>query len=257
MMVRAQTATILWAARKGTGPGDLPGPPDGDLLDRFLGPDRTAAEEAFQELVGRHGPSVLGVCRHVLGQAEDAEDAFQTTFLILAREAGRIRHRRLLDRWLYQVAYRIAVRSRIDSSRRRQHERQDAKISVVSPDLEHDPAWREQRTVLHKEVSRLPENYRGAIMLCYFEERSNGEAAALLRWPVGTVKGRLARARALLRARLTRRGLAPDRTCPPCHSGLNPINRFRSAGSSTRSRNHDAIDGAPAESLSCPGPSRD
>jgi RNA polymerase sigma factor (sigma-70 family) len=211
MMVRAQTAMILLAARKGTGPGDLPGPPDDDLLDRFLGPDRTAAEEAFQELVGRHGLLVLGVCRQILGQEQDAEDAFQATFLVLARYAGQIRHRRLLDRWLYQVAYRIAVRSRSESARRCRHERQGAEIAAVAPDREHDPAWREQRTVLHEEVSRLPENYRGAIRLCYFEERSHGEAAALLRWPVGTVKARLARARALLRARLTRRGLAPVR----------------------------------------------
>jgi DNA-directed RNA polymerase specialized sigma24 family protein len=84
-------------------------------------------------------------------------------------------------------------------------------MSVGSPDPEHDPAWRELRTVLYEEVNRLPEDFRGAVQLCYFEERSNREAAALLRWPVGTIKTRLARARALLRARLTRRGLALDR----------------------------------------------
>jgi RNA polymerase sigma-70 factor (ECF subfamily) len=142
---------------------------------------------------------------------QDTEDAFQATFLILALKAGRIRRRGSLDRWLYQVAYRIAIRSRTDSARRRQHERQGAEMSVGSPDPDNDPAWRELRTVLHKEVNRLPESFRGAVQLCYFEERSNREAAALLRWPVGTIKTRLARARALLRARLTRRGLALDR----------------------------------------------
>jgi RNA polymerase sigma factor (sigma-70 family) len=211
MMVSAQTEASLSDARKGLGPVDLSGQPDEDLLDLFLGPERTAAEAGFRELVGRHGPLVLGVCRHVLGRVQDAEDAFQATFLVLARKAGRIRHRRLLGRWLYQVAYRIAVRSRTDSARRRRHERQGGERSVVAPDREHDPAWSELRTVLYKEVNRLPEDYRGAVVLCYFEERSNGEAAALLRWPVGTVKARLARARVLLRARLTRRGLALDR----------------------------------------------
>jgi RNA polymerase sigma factor (sigma-70 family) len=204
MMVNAQTETVA-------GPGELPGWPDEDLLDQFLGPDRTAAEDAFQELVRRHGPLVLGVCRHVLGQVQDAEDAFQATFLILARKAARIRHRRLLNQWLYQVAYRIAARTQADSSRRRTHERRSAAMSIVSPGPEHGLARSESRTVLHEEVNRLPENYRGAVVLCYFEERTNSEAAALLRWPVGKVKARLARARALLRARLTRRGLALDR----------------------------------------------
>jgi RNA polymerase sigma factor (sigma-70 family) len=207
-MTCTQTEMTLSASRKDTGPRDLQGLPDEDLLDRFLGPDEAAAEEAFRVLERRHGPLVLGVCRQILGRIHDAEDAFQATFLMLARKAGGIRHRWLLDRWLYLVAYRIAVHSRADSARRRRLERHGAELSVASPDPERDPAWSELRAVLHGEVNRLPENYRGPVVLCYFEGRSNGEAAALLRWPEGRVKTRLARARALLRARLTRRGLA-------------------------------------------------
>jgi RNA polymerase sigma factor (sigma-70 family) len=210
-MTRTQTETTLEAVRKDAGSCDLQGLPDEELLDRFLGPDKASAEDAFRELVRRHGPLVLGVCRQILGRMDDAEDAFQATFLTLARKAGGIRHRGLLECWLYLVACRIAVHSRTASARRRMHERHGAELSVVSPDPEHDPAWSELRSVLHGEVNRLPESYRTPVVLCYFEGRTNGEAAALLRWPEGTLKTRLARARALLRARLTRLGLALDR----------------------------------------------
>jgi RNA polymerase sigma factor (sigma-70 family) len=179
---------------------------DEQLLDFFLSRAVGDAEAAFQVLVSRHGPMVLGVCRHVLNQQQDAEDAFQATFLVLARKAGSIRDRRVLGRWLYEVAYRIAVRARVNAQRRRSHERQGAEMSATVPEV--DAAWSELRPVLHEEISRLPEKYRTPVILCYLEGKTNEEVAHQLRWPVGTVKGRLARARDLLRSRLTRRGLA-------------------------------------------------
>jgi RNA polymerase sigma factor (sigma-70 family) len=192
--------------------GDPQAAPDEQLLDRVLTLGESEAEEAFQALVRRHGPMVLGVCRHILGQVHDAEDAFQATFLVLARKAGTIRDRRVLGCWLYEVAYRIAVRAKTHAVRRRSRERQGAEVAAVAPagdqDLAQDLAWAELRPVLHEEVNRLPEKYRSAVVLCYLEGRTNEEAAALLRWPVGTVKGRLSRARELLRSRLARRGLA-------------------------------------------------
>ena len=181
---------------------------DESHLARFLNGDEADSEEAFRELVRQHGPMVLGVCRHVLDQHSDAEDAFQATFLVLARNAGSIRDRRVLGRWLYEVAYRIAIRSRTRSAQRRSREKEGARMSAQVDRHEQDPAWNELRPVLHEEVNRLPEKYRTAVVLCYLEGRTNEEAASMLGWPVGTVKGRLSRARDLLRSRLTRRGLA-------------------------------------------------
>jgi RNA polymerase sigma factor (sigma-70 family) len=179
---------------------------DEQLLSRFLNRDNKAAEAAFRAIVARHGPMVLGVCRHILSQHQDAEDAFQATFLVLARKAGSIRDRRVLARWLYEVAYRIAMRAKTNGVRRRAHERQGGEMAATVPIDNH--GWSEIRPVLHDEVNRLPEKYRVPVILCYLEGKTNEEAAQLLQWPVGTVKGRLSRARDLLRSRLTRRGLA-------------------------------------------------
>ncbi len=181
---------------------------DEDLLDRFLGSghDVAAAEGAFRMIVTRHGPMVLGVCRHVLNQQQDAEDAFQATFLVLARKAVSIRDRRVLARWLYEVSYRIALRARSERVRRRGHERQGGEMAATICS-EHSGSH-ELRPILHDEVSRLPEKYRLPVILCYLEGKTNEEVARILDWPVGTVKGRLSRARDLLRSRLTRRGLA-------------------------------------------------
>jgi RNA polymerase sigma factor (sigma-70 family) len=149
---------------------------------------------------------VLGVCRHILNQLQDAEDAFQATFLVLARKAGSIRDRRVLARWLYEVAYRIAMRARTNGVRRRTHERQGGEMAATVTNDNH--GWVELRPVLHEEVNRLPEKYRLPVILCYLEGKTNEEVAEQLKWPVGTVKGRLSRAREVLRSRLTRRGLA-------------------------------------------------
>jgi RNA polymerase sigma factor (sigma-70 family) len=181
-------------------------PDDKELLDRFLGLDEGASEQAFQAMVARHGPMVLGVCRQTLGRIHDAEDAFQAIFLVLARRAGSIRNRKALGAWLHEVAYRTAVRARSRAAQRRRREMEVANMSTGADTPEW--AWGDLGPVLHEEIHRLPETYRSAVVLCYLEGRTNEEAAALLRWPVGTVKGRLSRARDLLRGRLSRRGLA-------------------------------------------------
>jgi RNA polymerase sigma factor (sigma-70 family) len=179
---------------------------DEGLLDRFLGQDDATAEAAFRAIVVRHGPMVLGVCRHVLNQLQDAEDAFQATFLVLARKGGSIRDRRVLARWLHEVACRIAMRSRTVGVRRRLHERQGGEMAATV--TSENSGWSELKPIIHEEVNHLPEKYRLPVILSYLEGKTNEEVARLLDWPVGTVKGRLSRARDLLRSRLTRRGLA-------------------------------------------------
>jgi RNA polymerase sigma factor (sigma-70 family) len=153
---------------------------------------------------------VLGICRHVLNQHQDAEDAFQATFLVLARKGGSIRNRRVLAGWLHEVAHRIAIKARASAVRRRTLERQGMAMSPAAIEMNNQDqavAWNELRPVLHAEVERLPERYRIPVILSYLEGKTNEEVAALLQWPVGTVKGRLSRARDLLRSRLMRRGL--------------------------------------------------
>jgi RNA polymerase sigma factor (sigma-70 family) len=184
---------------------------DEDLLEQFLNAEDSRSQEAFRSLVERHGPMVLGICRHVLGQHHDAEDAFQATFLVLARKGGSIRNRRVLAGWLHEVAHRIAVKARGSAIRRRTIERQGMAMAppAIEPNNQDEAAaWNELRPVLHAEVERLPERYRIPVILSYLEGKTNEEVAALLQWPVGTVKGRLSRARDLLRSRLTRRGMA-------------------------------------------------
>ena len=183
---------------------------DENLLEQFLNGDDLDSQKAFGALVERHGPMVLGICRHVLNQHQDAEDAFQATFLVLAQKAATIRNRRVLAGWLHEVAHRIAVKARTSVVRRRTLERQGVAMSPPVVELNYQDqtaAWNELRPVLHAEVERLPERYRIPVILSYLEGKTNEEVAALLRWPVGTVKGRLSRARDLLRSRLVRRGL--------------------------------------------------
>jgi RNA polymerase sigma factor (sigma-70 family) len=180
------------------------------LIELFLGADEATAEDAFRELMFRHGPMVLAVCRQALNGSHDAEDAFQATFLTLARKAATIRDRRYLAGWLCEVAHRISVRSRGAGARRRAREaRVLAMADAVRPsDQETNVSREEIRPLIQEEVGRLPEKYRTPVVLSYFEGKSNEEVADLLKWPVGTVKGRLSRAREMLRSRLKRRGLA-------------------------------------------------
>jgi RNA polymerase sigma factor (sigma-70 family) len=175
---------------------------DGELLEGFT---VRKEEEAFAELVRRHGPLVLGVCRKLLRHEQDAEDAFQATFLVLARKASCIYSPAVLPSWLYGVATRIAARMRAAGARRRAREVPlvDAATSGPQP----GPAAEDVAPVLHEEIGRLPEKYRVPLVLCYLEGKTNEQAARLLACPPGTVFSRLARARERLRDRLRRRGV--------------------------------------------------
>ena len=190
--------------------GSAVGLTDGELLERVAQRRDEWAEAAFEVLLARHGAMVLTVCRQVLGDAHAAEDTFQATFLVLVRRAGslRVREPGTVGPWLYGVAYRIALKARREDARRRARERRAAVPAVGNTSAAI--AQGEVHALLHEEVNRLPAKYRAPVVLCYLEGRTHDEAAAALQWPVGTVRGRLARARDLLRARLTRRGLAPD-----------------------------------------------
>jgi RNA polymerase sigma factor (sigma-70 family) len=182
---------------------------DEQLIEQFLTGANEEVGDAFEALVKRHGPMVLGVCRQILRHQQDAEDAFQATFLALARKAGTIHNRKLVGCWLYEVTCRIAIRARAQTARRRLQLRT---WEVEAPDAgpERDVARDELRPVLYDEVNRLPQKYAVPLLLCYLEGETNEEVARLLQWPVGTVKGRLLRARGLLRKRLSLRGLARD-----------------------------------------------
>ncbi len=150
---------------------------------------------------------VLGVCRAVLGDRHDAEDACQATFLVLARRAGLIRRRDSVASWLYGVARRVALRARRQAARRRELERRRLERVGVAEPVSQPPAepWPE----LYEELDRLPEPFRAAVVLCDLEGHSYEQAAGILHCPVGTVQSRLARGRERLRRRLERRGLSP------------------------------------------------
>ena len=181
------------------GLGDVAAWTDGQLLDRFA---TRGDEAAFEALVGRHGPMVLGVCRAILGDPHEAQDAYQATFLVLVRQARSIRRPDAVAPWLHGVARRVAMHARRSSARRRFVEgRAPSRPEALDP----EPGWSD----LHEEIDRLPEKYRAPIVLCGLQGRTHDEAAAQLGWPEGTVKVRLMRARARLRDRLVRLGLAP------------------------------------------------
>jgi RNA polymerase sigma factor (sigma-70 family) len=179
---------------------------DAALLERFV---RGGDEAAFELLVWRHGPMVLGACRRVLRHEQDAEDAFQATFLVLARKAAEAGRRGSLGGWLYTVAYRVALRARQRQAAR--GKREGPLVGEAPPDGAAGPAEevarREVGPLLDAEVARLPEKYRAAFVLCYLEGKTNEEAAALLGCPKGTILSRLARARDRLRSRLAARDL--------------------------------------------------
>jgi RNA polymerase sigma factor (sigma-70 family) len=162
--------------------------------------------EAFAGIVRRHGNMVLGVCRRLLQQEQDAEDAFQATFLVLMHKARSLTSPSLLANWLYGVAYRTALKARLAAARRHQREKPIVTEPAVEPASE--AAWADLRPILDDELHRLPQKYRAAVVLCYLEGQTTQEAAATLRCPKGTILSRLARARERLRRRLTRRGLA-------------------------------------------------
>ena len=174
---------------------------DRDLLARF---ERERDHTAFRELVTRHGPLVLSVCRRVTGQREDAEDAFQAVFLILARKASSIRNAAVLGSWLHGVALRVAKTAQRAAKRRRARE---AAVSIMREQAVpvNDPVF-EIGPILDEELAALPSRYRDAIVLCDVRGASREEAALALAIPEGTLSSRLAMGRKKLAARLTRRG---------------------------------------------------
>jgi RNA polymerase sigma factor (sigma-70 family) len=177
---------------------------DAALLDRFIA---ERDQRAFTALVERHGAMVLRVCRWVLGNADDAEDAFQGTFLVLARKAAAVRPREALAAWLHGVARRVALETR--AARTRYHE--TGPLREAPADGRADPlaelSARELLTIIDEEIQRLPEQYRLPLIMCCLGGRSLEEAARQLGWTSGSVKGRLERGRARLHDRLVRRGL--------------------------------------------------
>jgi RNA polymerase sigma factor (sigma-70 family) len=178
-------------------------PTDGELLARFAGGGDRAA---FAEIVRRHGPLVLGVCRRVLGHRPDADDAFQATFLILARKAERIDRPERLGNWLYGVATRVAFKARSTAARWRARESR-VEPMAPAPDPLLGLAMRELQLALDEELNRLPERHRVPLVLCYLEGKTHEEAADELGCPTGSMSWRLGRAREALRRRLVRRGL--------------------------------------------------
>jgi RNA polymerase sigma factor (sigma-70 family) len=177
--------------------------PDRTLLDSFA---TQRDERAFATLVERHGSLVWGVCKRILAHEQDAEDAFQATFLVLARKAGSVSWRDDVGNWLYAVAIRVARKARVQSVRQRELEL--AAGAEGRTEEMHDPARTELSELIDEEVSRLPEKYRRPIVLCCFQGKTYVEAARLLGWPEGTASARLSRARDMLRRRLLQRGLA-------------------------------------------------
>ena len=188
--------------------GTAAGLSDRQLLERFAACRDATAESAFEILVLRHGPMVFRVCRNVLRDPNDVQDAFQATFLVLVRRRGAVRHLESLGGWLYGVANRVAAQARVEAARRRTIEGLAA-LRVVEAFETSDPQSDEFGPIIQEEVRRLPEKYREAVVLCYWEGLTHEQAAAQLGIPLGTVRSRLGRARELLHRRLTRRGLAP------------------------------------------------
>ncbi len=190
--------------------GTAGGLTDGQLIERFVERRGEDAESAFAALVDRHGAMVLRVCRQVLRSEEDAEDAAQAAFLVLARRAGSISRRESVGCWLHGVALRVAAKARAAASRRRAHELRGGEMRtsghVVDADLgavENQEDW----VRVHNELGALPRSFREPLILCYLDGLTQEQAAAQLRCPLGTIQSRLARGRAKLKARLEKRGV--------------------------------------------------
>jgi RNA polymerase sigma factor (sigma-70 family) len=198
--VLGRVCTLLAAQQAG-------GVPDCALLGAFV---EQRDEGAFAALVHRHGAMVFNVCRRALRDLNDAEDAFQATFLVLARKAGSVRRREALAGWLHAVASRVARKLQADRCRRER--RTEPLVEVPAPDA-GDVSWREVWSVLDEELARLPDAYRAPLVLCYLEGKTQDEAARELGWTTGALRGRLERGRQRLRGRLVRRGLGLSALC--------------------------------------------
>jgi RNA polymerase sigma factor (sigma-70 family) len=201
-MPQTRSHAVLRYIRRLAGSSDSGDPTDGQLIARFC---KNRDETAFAAIVDRHGPMVLNVCRRMLSDANEVDDAFQAVFLVLVRKARSIGKPSLLGNWLYGVACRTTANARRQAARRQSR----TKEIVDMPATEPTPAegWQELRPLLDEELARLPEKYRAPLVLCYLQGKTYTEAARILGWADGTVSGRLARGRTLLRARLVKRGL--------------------------------------------------
>jgi RNA polymerase sigma factor (sigma-70 family) len=182
---------------------------DGQLLERFSTGRAETAELAFAALLERHAVMVERVCRALLTDPDDTQDAFQATFVILVKKARTLWVRDSLGPWLYQVAFRTASCARLAACRRRKHERRKAELAATE-ERHEDQTSSERERVLHEEIDRLPERYRIPIVLCDLQGHTCEEAARRMGCPVGTVKSWRSRGRERLRGRLTRLGLAPS-----------------------------------------------
>jgi RNA polymerase sigma factor (sigma-70 family) len=206
-MAISPMSEILQHLHRAVLPPDGAGRTDGELLEDFI---RARDGAAFAALVRRHAPMVWGVCRRLLACPQDAEDAFQATFLVLVRKAASVMPREMVANWLYGVAHQTARNARASAARRGRRERQVAHMpEAAAPEQD---LWRDLQAVLDQELSRLPDKYRAAIVLCDLEGKTRREAALQLRVPEGTLSAQLTRGRAMLARRLARHGLAVSGT---------------------------------------------
>src|SRR6266849_5911851 len=201
-MAAAQMDTVIRHLRRAVLRQGEAGRTDGQLLASFI---EQKDEAAFEALVHRHSPMVFGVCRRVVGNHHDAEDAFQATFLVLARKASSVRPRERVANWLYGVALRTAMKAKAMTAKRRGREKQVTEMPE-SESVQQDQ-WSDLQPLIDQELNGLPENYRLPILLCDLEGKSIKEATQQLGWPQGTLAGRLARGRKMLAKRLANRGV--------------------------------------------------
>jgi len=217
-MARLKSASLVRDLGALFGTGTLAGLGDGQLLERFIA---RRDEVAFEELMARHGPVVLGICRRWLDNPRDIEDAYQATFLILVRKAASLRDRNALSSWLYGVALRVARRARANAERRRVRERPISAEPAGRGRSPQECTGDEVLAIVDEELRRLPEKQQVAVILCLLEGYTHEAAASELGWPLGTVKSRIAAARQTLTRRLTRRGLAPSGVAAILRPGLS------------------------------------
>jgi RNA polymerase sigma factor (sigma-70 family) len=201
-MVGGQQNPVIRYLRRLAGAPPGGDPSEEELLRRFA---LEHDEAAFTTIVEKHGPMVFGVCRRVLRNRQDAEDAFQATFLVVARKAGSLARPGLLAAWLYGVAYRTALRARATAVQRQLHEKQIMAIQAAKSI--QASGTEDLQEMVDEEVKRLPVKYRSPIILCYMCGKTNEEAARELGCASGTIFSRLSRAREMLRSRLTRKGI--------------------------------------------------
>jgi RNA polymerase sigma factor (sigma-70 family) len=202
MMATSRLNPIIQRLRRAALAQDRAELTDGQLLEAFIA---RQDDETFDALLHRHGTMVMGVCFRVLCNHHDSEDAFQATFLVLARKASSVRPREQVANWLHGVAYRTALKARSMRAKRQVRERQVAQMP--EPESVQKENWSDLQPLLDEELSRLPETYRLSLLLCDLEGKSIKQATQQLGWPQGTLAGRLARARKMLAKRLAQRGV--------------------------------------------------